>query len=240
VIRLAERGLRAVLLDIEGTTTPIAFVHEVLFPFARARLARYLDAHWEKREVAEVRRKLAEEYEQENRPDARAGLRTVGEVAAYAATLIDRDRKSPGLKQLQGLIWEEGYRAGNLRGQVYDDVPVAIRRWRASGIDVAIYSSGSVLAQRLLFQSTPSGDLTPQLQAFFDTAVGAKIESASYARIAVALGRPPFEILFVSDVPRELAAAREAGMAVVLSLRPGNPLVDVAGFETVRTFDEIE
>lgn len=235
MIRLAERGLRAVLLDIEGTTTPIAFVHEVLFPYARARLARYLEAHWDEHEVTEVRRRLGEESE------ARAGLRTAGDVAAFALRLMDRDRKSPGLKLLQGLIWEEGYRVGQLRGQVYEDVPDSIRRWRASGADVAIYSSGSELAQRLLFQSTPHGDLTPHLKAFFDTSVGAKVDETSYARIATALGRPPGEILFVSDVMLELKAARDAGMAVVLSMRPGNPPQTYADtVESIASLDQID
>jgi enolase-phosphatase E1 len=242
-------AIRGVLLDIEGTTTPIAFVHEVLFPFARARLAKYLEAHWDKDEVTEVRRRLTEEYEQESRSKARtglrtegeAGLRTAGDSAAFALRLMDRDRKSPGLKQLQGLIWEEGYRVGQLRGAVYEDVPGSIRRWRASGAEVAIYSSGSELAQRLLFQSTPHGDLTPHLKAFFDTAVGAKIEAASYARIATTLGRPPGEILFVSDVMLELKAAREAGMAVVLSMRPGNPPQTFADtVESVTSLDQID
>jgi len=253
VIRLAERGLRTVLLDIEGTTTPIAFVHEVLFPFARARLAKYLEAHWDKDEVTEVRRRLTEEFAQEQaerrhterRPEDQAGLRTAlkddpASMVVYASRLIDRDRKSPGLKLLQGLIWEEGYRVGQLRGAVYDDVPGSIRRWRASGAEVAIYSSGSELAQRLLFQSTPHGDLTPHLRAFFETAVGAKIEAASYARIAAALGRPPGEILFVSDVMAELKAARDAGMAVVLSMRPGNPPQTYAEtLEIVTSLDQI-
>jgi 2,3-diketo-5-methylthio-1-phosphopentane phosphatase len=251
VIRLAERGIRAVLLDIEGTTTPIAFVHDVLFPFARARLAPYLNAHWDDAEVGEVRRRLAEEYANESlarRPEDRAGLRsdpagprTDSDFVEYASQLMDCDRKSPGLKLLQGLIWDDGYRAGALRGQVYDDVPEAIRRWRAAGIDVAIYSSGSELAQRLLFQSTAHGDLTPHIRAFFDTAVGAKIEAASYARIATALGRRPGEILFVSDVTKELEAAREAGMDAVLSIRPGNrEQANADAFEVVNSFNQID
>ena len=246
MIRLTERGLRAVLLDIEGTTTPIAFVHEVLFPFARARIAKYLEAHWDKDEVAEVRRRLTEEFAEESRSKTRSGLRTeelqtAGDVAAFALRLMDRDRKSPGLKLLQGLIWKEGYRVGQLHGQVFDDVPAAILRWRAGGIDVAIYSSGSELAQRLLFQSTRQGDLTPHLKAFFDTAVGAKVEASSYTRIATALGRPPGEVLFVSDVTAELKAAREAGMAVVLSMRPGNPPQAYSDtVESVTSLDQID
>lgn len=246
MIRLAERGLRAVLLDIEGTTTPIAFVHEVLFPFARKRLAEYLTAHWRDSPTDDIRTKLMAEHAADlAHGELPPALSTANEteavrsLTAYAAWLTDRDRKSPGLKQLQGLIWLDGYRAGLLRGEVYDDVPPALVRWATAGVSIAIYSSGSELAQRLLFECTGHGDISPAIDAFFDTAVGAKIEPTSYRRIAEALKRVPHEILFVSDVPRELTAAREAGMAVVLSLRPGNPPVDVAGFETIRTFDEI-
>jgi enolase-phosphatase E1 len=153
---------------------------------------------------------------------------------------MDRDRKSPGLKLAQGLIWEDGYQGGELRGQVYDDVPPAMRAWRDAGLDIAIYSSGSELAQRRLFESVPDGNLTPMIRAFFDTRVGAKVEPASYVRIAEALGRAPGEILFVSDVTRELAAARAAGLQVVLSLRPGNATqADAAAYRAIRSFLEL-
>jgi len=246
VIRLAERGLRAVLLDIEGTTTPIAFVHEALFPYARAHLRAFLDTHWRSAEVAEVRRQLAVERDRdlargEAPPRVTMGNddRAIASLVAYIEWLMNLDRNSPGLKLLQGLIWEDGYRAGALRGQVFDDVPAAIREWRAAGVDVAIYSSGSELAQRLLFQSTEHGDLTPLIGAFFDTAIGAKTEPGSYARIATAMKTSPAEILFVSDVAAELTAAREAGLSVVLSRRPGNPPQLVTALETIATFDEI-
>jgi len=196
VIALAARGVRVVLLDIEGTTTPISFVHDVLFPYARARIG----AEW------------------------------------HAA--MDRDEKSSELKRLQGLIWEQGYRAGELRGEVFPDVAPAIRRWRAAGLRVAIYSSGSELAQRLLFGSTPDGDLTPLIDGFFDTSVGAKKVAASYAEIARRLGCDPREMLFVSDISAELAAAREAGCQVVLSVRPGNRAADEL-VESVTSFDEL-
>jgi enolase-phosphatase E1 len=244
-IRLAERGVRAVLLDIEGTTTPIAFVHGVLFPYARAHLREYLDAAWMASSTREVIAKLMAEHATDvasgtgpppwNSPPDREA------VIAYIEWLMDRDRKSPGLKQLQGEIWEAGYRAGALRGQVYEDVPRAIRRWRKAGLDVAIYSSGSEQAQRGLFASTEHGDLTPLLSAYFDTAIGAKGDSSSYARIANAMRRVAFEVLFVSDVARELEAAREADLQVVLSLRPGNPPQPKPElFDSVTSFDEIE
>jgi len=161
-------------------------------------------------------------------------------AVAYATWLMDDDRKSPALKHWQGLIWEEGYQAGLLHGEVYEDVPPAIRRWRDAGIDVAIYSSGSELAQRRLFASTGHGDLTPLVVGFFDTRVGAKVEPASYLRIAAALGHTPAEVLFVSDVTRELRAAADAGCRTVLSLRPGNPTQpDADAHLQVRSFEDI-
>jgi enolase-phosphatase E1 len=242
-IRLADRGVRVVLLDIEGTTTPIAFVHDVLFPFARTHLEAFLRAHADDAALTEVRRLLAREY-----ADDLARGDTVPEgafdsseaIAPYVVWLMDRDRKSPGLKLLQGHIWEDGYRLGQLKGQVYPDVPPAIREWRAAGLRVAIYSSGSELAQRRLFESTGHGDLTPLLSGFFDTGVGAKIESESYARIAAALDVAPAAILFVSDVTKELTAARAAGAQVVLSIRPGNsPQADRDHFEQVQSLEAL-
>ena len=135
---------------------------------------------------------------------------------------MDRDRKSPGLKLLQGRIWEGGYRAGILKGEVFADVPPALERWRDAGLDVAIYSSGSELAQRLIFGSTADGDLTRFFSRFFDTAVGAKDAPASYRRIAAELGRATDRIVFISDVTTELDAAGSAGCGVILCVRPGN------------------
>jgi enolase-phosphatase E1 len=246
-IRLAERGVRAVLLDIEGTTTPIAFVHGVLFPYARAHLRDYLRRAWSAESTREAIDKLAAEHladvaaGEDLAPFAADAGATPDSVAPYVEWLMDRDRKSPGLKLLQGEIWEAGYQAGELRGQVYDDVPRAIRRWRDAGLDVAIYSSGSVQAQRRLFASAEHGDLTPMLSGFFDTGVGGKLEPASYARIAIALRRVAFEVLFVSDVAGELAAARAADLQAVLSIRPGNPPQPRADqFDAIASFDEIE
>jgi enolase-phosphatase E1 len=228
-IRLAERGIRVLLLDIEGTTTPIAFVHDVLFPYARSRVPVYLAAHRDDPGVREALARLRDETGHD-----------AGNAAAAFQSLIDRDVKSPALKLLQGLIWEEGYKSGELRGQVFPDVAPSIRRWRDAGHRIAIYSSGSELAQRRLFESTDAGDLTSVFDGFFDTRVGAKIDASSYANIARELGCDPGDVLFVSDVTRELAAARQAGCQVVLSLRPGNPpQPDASAFESVSSFDEI-
>lgn len=228
-VNSALDGIRVVLLDIEGTTTPIAFVHDRLFAHARAHLDSFLRSNWTGSDVQQVTAQLAEEY---SRDRGAAGLPawsgatpddTRESVAAYARWLMDRDRKSPGLKALQGLIWQSAYSAGELHGEVFDDVPRAMARWRKDGLRIAIYSSGSELAQRLLFASTTHGDLTPQIDAFFDTAVGGKKDEESYRRIAGALGCETSELLFLSDVTAELAAAEAAGCAVMLCVRSGNP-----------------
>lgn len=240
--RLADRGVVVVLLDIEGTTTPIAFVHETLFPYARRRVRAFLAAHDDDLDVRRARDLLVAEHAIDLERDAPpfAPPKSIDAMVDYVEWLMNRDRKSPGLKLLQGEIWEQGYRSGELRGLVFDDVAPAIRRWHDAGLRVAIYSSGSELAQRRLFESTADGDLTPLLSGFFDTRVGAKVESASYARIASALGVTPSAMLFVSDVTRELAAAREAGLQVVLSLRSGNATqADRTLYDSIVSFDEL-
>jgi enolase-phosphatase E1 len=246
-VRLADTGVRAVLLDIEGTTTPIAFVHQVLFGYARAHIATWL-ADVGPDATRPIVAALRVEYEADRltgegslplwRPSTTEGDNP--SATAYALWLMDRDRKSPALKRLQGLVWERGYQAGDLRGEIFEDVAPALERWHQSGVSVAIYSSGSELAQRRLFESTSAGDLTPFIARFFDTAIGSKVSSASYERIAAALGRSPSQILFVSDVTAELRAAAHAGCPVQLSLRHGNPpQADAAEFSSIRTFDEI-
>ena len=244
MIALAARGIRAVLLDIEGTTTPIAFVHDVLFPYARARVRSFVERERTSGVVAEAIAQLANEHardaESAEAPPPWPGRSpdVVDGITDYAIWLMDRDRKSTGLKLLQGYIWEEGYRAGDLRGQVFPDVAPAIRRWRGAGLQVAIYSSGSELAQRRLFESTADGDLTPLLAGFFDTTIGSKMSPESYARIAARLGRHPGEVVFVSDVARELEAAGAAGLAVVLCVRPGNPSQE-GSWDRIETFDSL-
>lgn len=214
------------LLDIEGTTTPIAFVHDMLFPYARARLSAFLDDAL----VALLR----EEYRAEP-PHADVPAWSPVE---YASWLMDRDRKSTGLKSLQGKIWDHGYRTGELRGEVYPDVSPALARWRREGRDIAIFSSGSVQAQRDLFTNSVAGDLSPFLRAYFDTTTGPKRDPASYGRIAAALGRAPGEVRFISDVTEELDAAQRAGMRTALCVRSGTA-VSTNEHPVVGTFDEI-
>lgn len=236
----APGRVRFVLLDIEGTTTPVDFVHRVLFPDARERMQAFLAAHAAEPEVAADVFGLQREHAR----DAALGGElpawdgSPAAAAAYARWLIDQDRKLTALKSLQGRIWAEGYAAGRLRGPVYEDVPRALARWTAAGRRVAIFSSGSVLAQRLIFAHSDHGDLTPFLSAYFDTTTGPKREAESYARIASALGAPAGVVLFVSDVVAELDAARAAGMTTALAVRtPPGP----AGHShpQLASFDEL-
>ena len=239
-------GIRVVLLDIEGTTTPIAFVHERLFSHARSHLDSFLLANWTTADVQQIAAQLKAEYSQDEKAEGLPLWRDLtadqarDSVASYVRWLMDRDRKSPGLKALQGLIWQSAYSAGELKGEVFDDVPRALARWRDQDLRVAIYSSGSALAQRLLFASTCYGDLTPQISAFFDTSVGAKRDSGSYQRIAAALDCEPAELLFVSDITAELQAAETAGCAVMLCIRSGNaPQPGADRFPQLGNFDPL-
>ena len=234
-----QEPVRAVLLDIEGTTTPIDFVYHTLFPYARKHLHDYLTQHPDElqAEWSALRAEHAADSAQGWQPPALDDSAMVETGTAYLHWLMERDRKATPLKALQGKIWEAGYRSGELKSAVYDDVPPALARWQAQGRRVCIYSSGSVLAQQLLFQFTAAGDLTPFLNGYFDTTVGAKREAASYRRIAEALQLAPAEILFCSDVTAELAAAREAGMQTLLLIRPGNPpQADAELFGQARDF----
>jgi len=242
---LRERGIHAVLLDIEGTTTPMAFVSDVLFPFARTHLRAFLQQNAGNAAVREAAALLRDEWKHDAAVDEKPPDwpdPTPASASPYVEWLMDRDRKSPALKLLQGLIWQRGYAEGILRGDVFADVAPAFRRWRERGVAIAIYSSGSVLAQRLLFGTTPSGDLTGEVAAFFDTAVGPKRSRDSYRRIADRLRVPAPEILFVSDVRGELEAAQSAGCRVLLAVRPGNRIEPGGRFDpamTIHSFDEI-
>ncbi len=219
---------RAVLLDVEGTTTPISFVYDVLFPYARTNMGVFLRAHIGNPEVQTQLRLLREahgaEWQSDAVPPAWNEERKLESAERYALWLMDLDRKSTVLKWLQGRIWTEGYSRKELRSVVFPDVPPALERWHRAGSTVAIFSSGSVLAQKDLFSHTESGDLTNYIDQYFDTAVGAKQLPLSYAHIAATLGDASDNILFVSDVVAELDAALAAGYETRLCLRPGNRL----------------
>jgi enolase-phosphatase E1 len=205
--------MRGILLDIEGTTTPISFVYDVLFPYARQRMSAYVRNN----DLTDLHREYESDVQSGNNPPAWSN-----NPVPYLHWLMDQDRKSTALKRIQGEIWRNGYSSGELHGEVFDDVPDALRRWHEAGIDIRIFSSGSVLAQRLIFSSTLNGDLTKYLSGYFDTTTGPKHEPQSYATIAAAFALPASEILFISDITRELDAARAAGMQTLLCVRPGN------------------
>ena len=160
-------------------------------------------------------------------------------AAAYGVWLIDRDSKCSALKSLQGKIWQEGYRTGDLRGEVYPDVPPALARWSRQGKSICIFSSGSVLAQKLLFGSTAAGDLTGYLRAYFDATTGPKNAPGSYLRIAETLALEAQNVLFVSDIEKELDAARDAGMQTMLCVRTASTERVASPHRVVHSFEEI-
>lgn len=238
-LRLCGKMARIILLDIEGTTTPISFVHETLFPYARKRVAKFVETHFSL--LGGEINQLVDESSHDAAYTIPVDPTEPGSVSAYLEHLIDQDRKSTPLKSIQGQIWDEGFRSGELVAPVFDDVPAAMNRWTASEKAVAIYSSGSVLAQKLLFAHTVHGDLTRFISNYFDTTTGPKRESSSYTAIAKSLEVDPQDVIFVSDVLAELDAARTAGMRTVLSLRPGNaPIDDDLTHRTLETFADLE
>ena len=228
---LSSLGVRGIILDIEGTTTPISFVHEVLFSYARIHVREFLVANIDSDEVLADIGLLREENP--------ALLSDIESIATYIEWLIASDRKSTGLKSLQGKIWQQGYLDGSLKSQVFPDVPPAMKRWHEAGLKISIFSSGSVLAQKLLFAYTEGGDLTKYISDYFDTNVGKKGEAESYRKIAAAMGMKPSEIVFISDVVGELEAASEAGMKVLLSIRPGNHPPPITQITQIDSFQSV-
>jgi enolase-phosphatase E1 len=240
--------VRAILLDIEGTTTPISFVHQVLFTYAREHLRSFLEEHFEAAELLldlnGLRREYAVDLEQDQQPPTLISAPRDAEIdslVVYINWLMDRDRKSRALKSLQGKIWKEGYLDGTLKAQLFVDVPPAFERWQRAGLSINIFSSGSALAQELLFAHTEAGDLTRFINNYFDTIIGAKKDAISYTGIAAKLGTPSRETLFISDVVDELDAAGAAGMRTLLCVRPGNPVQPATRrHQIIHTFNDIQ
>ena len=232
------------LLDIEGTTTPVDFVYETLFPFASAHVESYLYRHSAELEARHLLSELRAEQAADAAMDPQASVwmrgtsdEEIATAANYVRHLIAIDRKTTPLKTLQGKIWEEGYRSGSLLGEVYEDVPRAFERWKKEEKRIAIFSSGSVLAQKLLFGHSNAGDLTKYIELYFDTTTGPKREAASYSTIASAMGTESGSVLFVSDVEAELDAAKEAGMQTALMLRPGIAEAAKSRHATIKSFE---
>lgn len=243
---LRESQIRVILLDIEGTTTPIDFVYQTLFPYADSKMEAFLREHVGDQEIGALMRDLREQY----RSDERDGFQPpawvddseetrLSSASAYGQWLIARDSKCTPLKSLQGKIWQEGFATGELKGRVYPDVPIAFGRWRQQHKLICIYSSGSVLAQQLLFRTTLSGDLTPYISAFFDTSVGAKTDAESYKKIAASLDCAPEEFLFISDAVKEIGAAESAGMQAMLCDRDGRASTSPIAREIINSLDEV-
>lgn len=220
--------IKAILTDIEGTTSSLSFVKDVLFPYSRAQLADFVKLHWQEpmvRAQLDEARKLAGEAIDDD------------QLLTLLVRWIDEDRKVTPLKALQGMIWEDGYRNRRFQGHVYEDAARMLRAWHDDGIRLYVYSSGSVQAQKLLFAHSTHGDLTPLFSGYFDTRIGGKRETSSYTRIAAGIGLASRDVLFLSDIPEELDAARDAGMRTCQLLRENAR--GSGGHATAGTFDEI-
>ena len=248
---MPDTNVRAILLDIEGTTTPIEFVYKVLFPFARRHVREFIKQHNESDEdLRAIISGLSVEHSLENPGHIQSGRQAppwddntpdsqLDSVTQYVYWLMDQDRKSTALKSLQGKIWEAGYANGRLLSEVYPDVPTSFARWRKQEQKIYIYSSGSILAQKLLFAHTNYGDLSGYIDNYLDTTTGAKKSWSSYQTIAEKIGLPTGEVLFLSDVTSELDAALDAGMRTTLCVRPWNAEVKSTTHPTVHTFNVV-
>lgn len=251
-------GVRGVLLDIEGTTSSISFVHDVMFPFVLQRLDQFLHDQWDRDDVQAACQQLAIDAghtslsqwcDAQAEPAATADTRQFAQQVAgdEVRRLMSADVKATGLKALQGLIWHEGFHSGELRAHVYPDVLPAICSWRSSGIDVRIYSSGSIAAQKLFFGHLDEhGDCLSLFSGHYDTTIGGKKDRESYARIAEDWKLSPAQILFISDIAAELEAADAAGLQTRASLRPGNaalpgdfPIEQIESFAQVAIVDNV-
>lgn len=214
----------AVLLDIEGTISPLSFVRDVLFPYARAHLDSFVDTHRGDAEVAQILNEASD-------------LANGGSALAALHDWQDRDVKAPPLKKLQGLIWKDGYRAAIFKSLLFPDALAAMRRWKAAGLHLYVYSSGSLQAQLLFFEFNTEEDLRPLFSGFFDTGIGSKLEAKSYAQIAERIDTNVNRIVFFSDNAGELDAAREAGLQTCLVAR--EEILSAPGFTTISSFGEV-
>ena len=221
--------VKAIVTDIEGTTSSLSFVKDVLFPYSRARMAEFVRARARepavRHELDEVRRLCGKNL-------------TEAEVIEQLLRWIAEDKKLTPLKSLQGMIWEDGYKKGDFKGHMYEDAVRHLRKWKSADLALYVFSSGSVRAQKLLFAHTDYGDLTPLFSGYFDTNIGSKREADSYHKIAAAIGSAPEETLFLSDIREELDAARAAGMQTIWLVRDG--AVDPeSAHRQARNFDGI-
>jgi enolase-phosphatase E1 len=241
----ARAAISHILLDIEGTTCPFDFVKDTLFPYATDQLESFLAAEARNPQVGQLLRAIEHAWKHEDNQEAlellasarlATNIPTALRLLPYLRWLIRCDKKLTPLKDLQGLIWERGYEAGHLCAPLFKDVPPALQRWKRMGIQLGVYSSGSVKAQQLLYAHSIAGNLQPLFSNWFDTRIGAKQEASSYTAIAIQLKAEPKHILFISDLIAELQAASAAGMHPLLSDRPGNPSREADTYPVARSF----
>lgn len=245
-------SVTAVLLDIEGTTTPITFVKDILFPYIQDNVEEYLQKRWHEEECQEDVRQLRLQAEKDGGlkgfvpipSDAGHGaeLQVIKGVVDNVHWQMSLDRKTTALKQLQGHMWRSAYATGKVKGEVYDDVAPALKEWKAADMKLYIFSSGSVEAQKLLFGHSIEGDLLEFFHGHFDTTIGSKVESESYRRIAEKIGCSPENILFLTDITKEAEAAREAGVHVAIAVRPGNAALtdeEKSQFHLITSFHQL-
>ena len=237
-----KTNCNCLLLDIEGTTSSVSYVYDEMFPYIRNHLADYLRQNWDAADLGESVRLLAADAGFQNWPDRDGSVEDQQEqVANEVIRQMDSDLKATGLKNLQGKIWKSGFESGSLKSHIYGDVYPALKYWKEAGQDIRIYSSGSVQAQLLFFGHTVEGNLLDYFSAHYDTTIGSKKESQSYAHIARDTQINSNRILFVSDIIDELDAAKSAGLQTVLSVRPGNAQVtQTHGHPVINSFAEIE
>ena len=224
--------VKAVLTDIEGTTTPISFVKDVLFPYSYEKIQEFVLKNKDNPQIV----KILEDVKKIEERDL-----SLEEIIQTLKKWIEEDRKITPLKELQGLIWEEGYKSGELKGYVYPDAYEKLKEWYEKGIKLYIYSSGSVKAQKLLFSNTNFGDLNYLFSGYFDTNIGNKKDPLSYTKIAQSVGLSPNEILFLSDNPDEILASAKAGMKVIRLVRPNDAeYVKDFPYPQVESFNQID
>lgn len=234
-----------ILLDIEGTTCPVSFVAEVLFPYASSSLQRYLEEHQDEAEIKSLLQGVEMAWKEDVHPEAIALLEEqefpikMKAIAQYLKQLIARDIKLTELKDLQGGIWRSGYASGELVAPLFRDVPEALNRWHDAGLTLAVYSSGSVPAQKLLYGHCQAGNITSLFQHWFDTKTGIKQAKESYLMIAKSMGTTPSDVLFISDALQELEAADAAGMKTLFSDREGNPARDAGRFAKISDYSRL-
>lgn len=221
--------IKTIVTDIEGTTSSLSFVHDVLFPYAREHMAKFVRCHAEAPAVVSLLNDV--------RLEAGEDLSIDG-IIKQLLDWIAQDKKITPLKALQGMIWEAGYKEGNFTGHVYDDAVEYLRKWHAQGIRLYVFSSGSVKAQQMLFGFSDAGDLTPLFSGYFDTSIGSKRETSAYQTIVSEIGLPATEVLFLSDIREELDAAKTAAMQTVWLVRDNEPDATAAHYQA-KDFSQV-